>query len=203
MRDDNLGRRVGRIVEVEAYIGTEDRASHARFGRTRRNDVMFGPPGLAYVYLVYGMYECLNVVTEPEGLPAALLVRAVEPIEGAALMRAARLQWAGQRPGSIGQATERLARLPDSRLASGPGLLAVAFGIRRSETGSDLCDGEATLRLESAADVDREPDIVATRRVGIDSTPVAWREREWRLLDAGSLSVSGRHPARPTSGGVS
>ena len=67
VRDDATGRRVGRIVEVEAYIGRDDRASHARFGRTARNAVMFGPPGQAYVYLVYGMYDCLNVVTEPDG----------------------------------------------------------------------------------------------------------------------------------------
>ncbi|HTK44549.1 MAG TPA: DNA-3-methyladenine glycosylase, partial [Patescibacteria group bacterium] len=73
VRDDATGRRAGRIVEVEAYIGEDDRASHARFGRTARNAVMYGPPGIAYVYLVYGMYDCLNVVTEPEGRPAAVL----------------------------------------------------------------------------------------------------------------------------------
>src|SRR4029077_5906538 len=84
-------RRRGRIVEVEAYIGEEDRASHPRFGRTARNAVTDGPPGVAYVYLVYGMYDCLNIVTEPIGRPAAILVRAVEPIDGDAAMRAARV----------------------------------------------------------------------------------------------------------------
>ena len=82
--------RVGRIVELEAYIGEHDRASHARFGRTDRNRVMYGPPGRAYVYLVYGMHDCLNIVTEPEGSPAALLVRAVDPLDGVAAMRDAR-----------------------------------------------------------------------------------------------------------------
>ena len=89
VRDDATGRRVGRIVEVEAYIGREDLASHAHFGRTARNATMFGPPGRAYVYLTYGMYHCLNVVTEPDGAPAALLVRAVEPLVGIDAMRRA------------------------------------------------------------------------------------------------------------------
>jgi DNA-3-methyladenine glycosylase len=90
VREDATGRRTARIVEVEAYGGPEDRASHARFGPTARNRVMFGPPGVAYVYLVYGMYDCLNVVSGPEGTAAAVLIRAVEPLEGVARMRADR-----------------------------------------------------------------------------------------------------------------
>lgn len=78
VRDQGSGLIVGRIIEVEAYIGTEDKACHASKGRTARTDVLFGPPGHAYVYLCYGMYEMLNVVTEREGFPAAILLRAVE-----------------------------------------------------------------------------------------------------------------------------
>ncbi|TAL09963.1 MAG: DNA-3-methyladenine glycosylase [Nitrospirae bacterium] len=78
VRETSAGRRAGRIVEVEAYVGFRDRASHASRGRTKRTEVMFGPPGLAYVYLIYGMYHCLNVVTERADFPAAVLIRAVQ-----------------------------------------------------------------------------------------------------------------------------
>ncbi|TAJ34997.1 MAG: DNA-3-methyladenine glycosylase [Nitrospirae bacterium] len=85
VRMSERGLLAGRIVEVEAYVGPEDRASHASRGRTKRTEVMFGPPGMAYVYLIYGMYHCFNVVTEQEGYPAAILVRAVE-VEEAGLI---------------------------------------------------------------------------------------------------------------------
>ena len=183
------------MVEVEAYIGEDDRASHARFGRTARNAVMYGPPGIAYVYLVYGMYECLNVVTEPEGRPAAVLIRAVEPVEGVATMRRARIARARRRgpPDPERDARHdrqalRVAGLPDVRLASGPGLVAAAFDITRADTGRDLLDSRASLRLERGA---APRHVVATPRIGVDYAAEPWRGRMWRLVDAASAAVSG------------
>ena len=120
------GQRLGgRISEVEAYIGEDDKASHAARGRTDRNRPMYGAPGLAYVYFIYGMYFCLNVVTEREGLPAAILIRGIEPDEGVDLMAARR---AGQ---------------PVGNLASGPGKLCQALAIDRALNGHDLTIGRA------------------------------------------------------------
>jgi DNA-3-methyladenine glycosylase len=153
---------------------------------------MFGPPGIAYVYLVYGMYECLNVVTEPDGSPAAVLIRAVEPIEGAAEMRAARLAHAFRRArtdAARSRATDRLQALAPDRLAAGPGLVAAAFDITRDRTGADLLDPLATLRLEPGTKPRR---VVATPRVGIGYAAEPWRSRPWRFLDAGSPAVSSR-----------
>src|SRR3954453_8770638 len=110
VRDDQDGRRAGRIVEVEAYVGEADLASHARFGRTARNAVMYGPPGRAYVYLVYGMHDCLNVVTGRVGTPEALPGRAVEPIEGVELMRAARARRTSARRRTMGEAIAPVAQ---------------------------------------------------------------------------------------------
>jgi DNA-3-methyladenine glycosylase len=99
----------GRIVEVEAYVHEEDQACHARFGRTKRASLLYGPPGHAYVFLIYGMYDCFNVVTEPEHSPAAVLVRALEPIE------------------------------EEEADTDGPGKLCRALGITRALNGEDLC----------------------------------------------------------------
>jgi DNA-3-methyladenine glycosylase len=188
---DGLARRVGRIVEVEAYIGLEDRASHARMGPTARNRVMFGPAGVAYVYLVYGMHHCLNVVTEREGRPAALLLRALEPVEGADAMRLARDAAATSRRRDPATMPAHRRRVPDERLAAGPGLVAAAFGVDRSCTGLDLCDPASPLRLEPRPDGEPAPDVVETPRIGIAFAGEPWVSRPWRLIVAGSGSLSG------------
>ncbi len=195
VRDDDIGRRVGRIVELEAYGGPDDRASHARAGRTARNAVMFGPPGIAYVYLVYGMYDCLNVVTGPEGGASALLIRAVEPLEGIEAMRADRARVTTTRRRSLARDAagerDRLARLPDERLASGPGLVGAAFGIDRNLTGTDLCDAASPLRLEGPTGSIPDAAIRATPRIGVAYAGEPWTSQPWRLVVAGHPSVSG------------
>jgi DNA-3-methyladenine glycosylase len=182
---------------VEAYIGRDDLASHARFGETNRNRVMFGSPGVAYVYLVYGMHACLNVVTQPDGSPAALLVRAAEPLRGLAQMRTDRVARAAanRRATSAEQSVadaERIGRIPDNRLASGPGLVGAAFGLDTTWTGTDLCDPSSALRLEPHADAAAAlPAIVATARIGIGYAGEPWTGQPWRLSLAGHPSVSG------------
>ena len=175
---DGSAWREGRIVEVEAYVGTNDRASHARMGPTLRNRPMFGPPGHAYVYLVYGMHHCLNVVTEGEGRPAALLIRAVEALAGINAMRAAR--------GRSG--------IPDHRLAAGPGCAGAAFGVDRSLGGMDLCSPDAPLHLALAPDDEPPVAILAGPRVGIGYAGEPWTSMPWRLAVAGSPAVSRRVP---------
>jgi len=200
VRDDDTGRREARIVEVEAYGGPEDRASHARFGSTARNRVMAGPPGIAYVYLVYGMYDCLNVVAEPAGRPSAVLIRAAEPLLGIDRMRADRLRVDRRRRAARTEAgavtaQRRLDRTPDHRLATGPGLLAAALGVDTSWTGLDLCDAASPLRLErDPTDPDDvvAPDRIAIGpRVGVAYAGEDWASRPWRFAIAGHRSVSG------------
>ncbi len=118
----------GIIVETEAYLGGDDLASHSARGLTPRTKVIFGPPGHAYVYLIYGMYECLNVVTEAEGQPGCVLLRALEPYQGHSIMR-----------------DRRPAARKDRDLASGPGKLARALAIGRECNGADLTAGDLTI----------------------------------------------------------
>jgi DNA-3-methyladenine glycosylase len=151
---------------------------------------MYGPPGVAYVYLVYGMYNCLNVVTEPEGRPAAVLIRAVEPVEGIAAMREARTRRAQDRARSsedAARAAARLAALPPARLASGPGLVAGALDITLADTGVDLLDPGAGLRLAAAV---RPARVEATPRIGIAYAAEPWRSEPWRFVDPTSPAVS-------------
>ena len=206
VRDDGPVRRAARIVELEAYIGEDDRASHARFGRTVRNAVMYGPPGIAYVYLVYGMHDCLNIVTEPAGRPAALLVRAVEPVARIDAMRAARAARTVDRRRSvetldddaratrIAAAIDRLRAVPDARLAAGPALVAAAFDLDRSDTGTDLFEPRAPIRVEPRPPTEAEPTIVASPRVGIAYAGADWSGRPWRLSIADHPSVSRPRP---------
>ncbi|HET7026056.1 MAG TPA: DNA-3-methyladenine glycosylase [Candidatus Limnocylindrales bacterium] len=200
-------RRVGRIVEVEAYVGQEDAACHARFGRTARNSVMWGEPGVAYVYLVYGMYDCLNVVVAPPDRPAAVLIRAVEPIEGIDAMRAGRLAHAVARRRSwtadrVRAEAVRLGGLDGSRIASGPGAVSAAFSISRPDNGTDLCLGSSSLRLAADPGGAATP-VVATPRIGIDYAAEPWRSIAWRFVDPSSPALSGpvgpRRRARSSS----
>ena len=158
---------------------------------------MFGPPGHAYVYLVYGMYDCLNVVTEPAGDPAAILVRAVAPEDGLDAMRVDRIvRSVGRRKGlstdRAAAAAARIERLPATRLASGPGLVAAAFGLDTGWTGLDLCDPDSPLRLETAPPDEPRPVVGATPRIGIDYAGEPWASRPWRFAERGHPSVSRR-----------
>jgi len=186
VREGGEGRRAGRIVEVEAYGGPEDRASHARFGPASRAAAMFGPPGHAYVYGVYGMHLCLNVVTGPAGNGAAILLRAVEPLEGVPAMRVARraASLARRRAAAADPEAEaaRIARLPPVRLAAGPANLAAAFCVERRDDGLDLLDPTGSLRLEPAGCGDPAFEIVATARVGVAYAGPGWADRPWRFV---------------------
>jgi len=195
VRLDERGPRTGRIVEVEAYLGPDDQASHARFGETARSRPMYGRAGSAYVYLVYGMYRCLNVVTEAVGTPHAILVRAVEPIDGIELIRAARLAADARTHRTFGPAErertrERLERTAPARLASGPGLVGAAFDVDLDLTGSDLLDSAASLHLEASPPDKPVLEIEATPRIGIAFAGRPWTEMRWRFAVAGHPSVS-------------
>jgi len=150
---------------------------------------MFGPPGRAYVYLVYGMYDCLNVVTEPAGRAGAVLIRAVEPLEGIELMRSALAELRVARRRTPSREPVRR-RVPEHRLAAGPGLVAAAFSVDRRLTGLDLCDPRSPLRIEAGEPGARPVLAVAGPRIGVAYAGEPWSSVPYRLIDASSPSVS-------------
>jgi DNA-3-methyladenine glycosylase len=175
------GRASGVIVEVEAYIGESDPACHAAPGRTRRNAPLYGDPGYAYVYLNYGMHNLVNAVTEARDSPAAVLIRALDPRDGVALMRARRLAANGS-PGARAVA--------DAALCRGPGNLTKALGITLAENGLDLCGDR--LFVEDAGD--GTPGLVAWGpRIGIS----VGTEAPWRCYVTGHVAVSGTRQRAP------
>ena len=164
----------GRIVEVEAYLGEDDPAAHSAAGRTARNSVLFGPPGYAYVYFIYGNHYCLNVSCLPDGIAGGILFRALEPLEGIEEM--ARL-----REVSVDKPSDL------RKLTTGPGRLAEAFGITRErDNEKDLTDASSDLFI--AQDPYRPDRILVTPRIGINKAA----ERPLRYIIAGNRFVSGR-----------
>ncbi len=152
--------RIGRIVEVEAYIGAHDLASHSSKGITERTRVMYGPPGFAYVYLIYGMYHCMNVVTETDGIGAAVLLRALEPIQNL------------------------------TGKSQGPGLLCKAMGIDRRLNAHDLLSDDFYIAAPAIKESCEESFVIVERaRIGVDYAG-EWAARELRFYIAGNPYVS-------------
>ena len=166
IRRDRRLLLAGRIVEAEAYLGAIDPGAHAYRGQTPRNAVLFGPPGHAYVYFIYGMYQCLNVVCEPDGTAGGVLIRALEPLAGIEIMRS---------------------RRPSARkveqLASGPGKLTLAMAVTLQHNGVDVTRGSLTVREPIEK---RRFEIQTTPRIGISQCV----EAPLRFLIAGNRSTS-------------
>jgi len=150
---------VGIIVETEGYIGEEDLACHAKAGLTPRTAPMYGPAGHAYVYFTYGNHWMLNAVTEREGFPAAVLIRAIQPIEGVEVMLARR----------------------SGRDTLGPGKLTQAMGITQSENQIDLTKSTSGLWIEKGQIIP-EKSVTKSPRVGLNKTPEPWLSKPWRFL---------------------
>lgn len=169
------GQRVaGRIVETEAYTGWADSASHAHRGETARNQVMFGLAGISYIYLIYGNYWLLNVIAKPHGAdyPAAVLIRALEPVEGLEIM-------ATHRPGR-----------PIRKWTNGPGRLTLALGIDQLLNHQDMVDPHSALYFETGASVP-DGEVQTSPRVGLGKAVAEpWRSQPWRFTIGGSPYVS-------------
>jgi DNA-3-methyladenine glycosylase len=158
---------VGLISETEAYIGEEDLACHAKAGLTPRTAPMFGPPGHAYVYFTYGNHWMLNAVTEAEGFPAAVLIRAIQPIEGIEVMMERR----------------------SGRDTLGPGKLTQALGINKSENNANLTETGSSLRIEAGISIPNK-SVTIGPRVGLNKTPEPWLSKPWRFLVKEPILIS-------------
>jgi len=152
-------RLVGFISETEAYIGEDDLACHAKAGLTLRTAPMFGPPGHAYIYFTYGNHWMLNAVTEKEGFPAAVLIRAIQPIEGIEVMMERR----------------------GGRDTLGPGKLTQALGITKSENNVNLTEANSSLWIEAGKFIPNN-SVTISPRVGLNKTPEPWLSKPWRFL---------------------
>jgi DNA-3-methyladenine glycosylase len=170
--DTGEGRASGIIVETEAYLGEHDLACHAAAGRTARTEALYGPPGTSYVYFIYGMYWCFNAVTRAEGSPSAVLVRALEPLDGIAMMH------------------KRRRRIrSDLDLTNGPGKLCTALGITGSMSGKSLQRKPLVIR-EGEPVSDESVEI--TRRIGITRSadwPLRWIVKGNRFVSRGKISA--------------
>lgn len=155
----NGEKLVGLITETEGYIGEDDLACHAKAGRTKRTDPMYGPPGHAYIYFTYGNHWMFNVVTEKENYPAAVLIRAIQPSEGIELMMKRRL----------------------GRDTFGPGKLTQAMGITKSQNYFDLTESTSPLRIEAGIKIP-DKSVTIGARVGLNQTPEPWLSKPWRFL---------------------
>lgn len=157
---------MGKIVEVEAYLGPIDKACHSyNFKKTQKNEAMYGPPGTCYVYIIYGMYHCLNIVTEEEGMPCAVLIRAIEPLEGLDIMALNR----------FGKKYSELKSSERKKLTNGPGKLCQALNIDKSLNKKSLLGDEIYI-----LDNNEKFEIVSDKRIGIDYAEEA-KDFEWRF----------------------
>ena len=153
----------GIILETEAYRGEEDLACHCRAGRTPRTEIMYGPAGRAYIYLIYGMYWLLNFVTETEGYPGAVLIRAIAPEEGKPTI-------------ALRRGTQ-----PEKHWTDGPGKISIALGINGDLNGLNTCASQAQIFIENRHDLN--PELInAGPRVGLESVPEPWRSIPWRFV---------------------
>lgn len=164
-------RLSGMITETEAYIGESDQACHARAGRTSRTAVMYGKAGHAYVYFTYGMHWMLNIITEQEGFPSAVLIRALQPLEGIEIMQ----EFRGDKM--------------LYQLCNGPAKLTHALAIKGAENTLDLCERGAALYLEPGSPVPRR-QIGCSSRIGVSYACEPWRSKPWRFFIKGNPCIS-------------